>query len=178
MAILLSLSYNRMSPSPVPIRATRPYRGPADAGPKGVSWGSAIRTRTNSFRDYRAACYPIPHGTLRSRALGTVRSAGLEPALSTSSTWPLCRWSTSAEPSSGADPDRRPYGGRVTAVCDGMPPGRRPRLTACGRRDSNAQAARSELARYPGSRHSRIVRHQGLEPRTVSLRGCCSDHLS
>ena len=23
------------------------------------------------------------------------------------------------EPSSGADPDRRPYGGRVTAVCDG-----------------------------------------------------------
>jgi len=23
------------------------------------------------------------------------------------------------EPPSGADPDRRPYGGRVTAVCDG-----------------------------------------------------------
>jgi hypothetical protein len=38
------LSYSRMSPSPVPIRATRPYRGHADAGPKGVSWGSAIQT--------------------------------------------------------------------------------------------------------------------------------------
>ena len=21
-----------------------------------------------------------------------------------------------------------------------------------------------------------VVRHQGLEPRTISLRGCCSDH--
>jgi hypothetical protein len=38
------LSYSRMSPSPVPIRAARPYRGHADAGPKGVSWGSAIQT--------------------------------------------------------------------------------------------------------------------------------------
>jgi hypothetical protein len=64
------LSYNRMNPSPVPIRATRPYRGPADAGQKGMSWGSAIRTRTNSFRDYRAACYPIPHWALEPRALG------------------------------------------------------------------------------------------------------------
>lgn len=73
MAILLSLSYNRMSPSPVPIRATRPYRGHADAGPKGVSWGSAIRTRTNSFRDYRAACYPIPHRTLGPRSLRCAR---------------------------------------------------------------------------------------------------------
>jgi len=27
------------------------------------------------------------------------------------------------EPPSGADPDRRPYGGRVTAVCDGEVPG-------------------------------------------------------
>jgi hypothetical protein len=55
------------------------------------------------------------------------------------------------------------------------PAGLAPHRTACGRRDSNAQAARSELARYPSSRHSRIVRRQGLEPRTVSLRGCCSD---
>ena len=28
------------------------------------------------------------------------------------------------EPSSGADPDRRPYEGRATAVCDGRPPRR------------------------------------------------------
>jgi hypothetical protein len=142
--MLLPLSYSRMSPSPVPIRATRPYRGPADAGPKGVSWGSAIRTRTNSFRDYRAACYPIPHRPPWSQ--GSVRSAGLEPALSTSSTWPLFRWSTSAEPSSGADPDRRPYGGRVTAVCDGGPPGGQARRTARGLQGRPRTGPRAEGA--------------------------------
>ena len=75
-----------MSPSPVLIRATRPYRGHADAGPKGVSWGSAIRTRTSSFKGYRAA-------------------------------W-LLEYER-VEPSSGADPDHRPYEGQATAVCDG-----------------------------------------------------------
>ena len=44
----------------MPIRATRPYRGHVDAGPKGVSWGSAIRTRTSSFKGYRAAWLPVP----------------------------------------------------------------------------------------------------------------------
>ncbi len=179
--VLSPLSYNRMSPSPVPIRATRPYLGHADAGPKGVSWGSAIRTRTNSFRDYRAAW--LPHSPSAPRVGpcpgGCVRSAGLEPALSTSSTWPGCRWSTSAwsrhpVPTRTAGLTRAGSQPCVTARCRAaLRPARR---TACGRRDSNAQAARSELARYPGSRHSRIVRHQGLEPRTVSLRGCCSDH--
>ena len=46
----------------------------------------------------------------------------------------------------------------------------------CGRRESNAQAARFELARYTGSRHSRMVRRQGLEPRTFGLRIRCSNH--
>jgi hypothetical protein len=40
-----------------------------------------------------------------------------------------------------------------------------PMAIGCGRRESNAQAARSELARYTSSLHSRVVRHLGLEPR-------------
>ena len=46
----------------------------------------------------------------------------------------------------------------------------------CGRRESNALAARFELARYPGSLHSRMVRRQGLEPRTFGLRVRRSNH--
>ena len=42
----------------MPIWATRPYRGPADAGPKGVSQGSAIGTRTPSCKGYRAVLGP------------------------------------------------------------------------------------------------------------------------
>src|SRR5690242_18620453 len=72
------LSYNRMSPSPVPIRATRPYRGPADAGPKGVSWGSAIRTRTNSF--FRLSGCLLPHSPLGPGA--PCARQDLNPALS------------------------------------------------------------------------------------------------
>jgi hypothetical protein len=33
----------------------------------------------------------------------------------------------------------------------------------CGRRESNAQAAKFELARYPGSLHSRMVRRERIE---------------
>ena len=40
----------------------------------------------------------------------------------------------------------------------------------CGRRESNAQTARFELARYPGSRHSRKVLREGIEPPAVGLR--------
>jgi len=42
----------------------------------------------------------------------------------------------------------------------------------CGRRDSNAQAARFELARYASSLHSRIGRREGIEPpRRTCARG-------
>src|SRR6266849_9206615 len=112
-----------------------------------------------------------------------VRSAGLEPALYTSSTCSLCRWSTSAwsrqpVPTRTAGLTKARSRPRVTACAAGEglePPLRgsgprglpisRPGIE-CGRRDSNAHATRSELARYTGSRHSRIVRRQGLEPRT------------
>jgi hypothetical protein len=145
----------------VPIRATRPYRGDEDAGPKGVSWGSAILTRTSSFKGYRAAWLPHsplepfprvelghrryrgrtdagPKGTARS---ATVRSAGLEPALSTSSTWPLYRWSTSAWSRGGPSRWSRAAGAGLEPTLRGSGPRglpiSRPGI-ACGRRDSNA----------------------------------------
>lgn len=44
-----------------------------------------------------------------------------------------------------------------------------------GRRDSNSQAAGFEPARYACSRHARMVRRQGLEPRIPGLRvQCCT----
>jgi hypothetical protein len=86
------------------------------------------------------------------------------------------------EPPPGADPGHPPYEGEAAAVRSGkaghpgFEPGnsgfraRRvcqipPMAIGCGRRESNAQAARFELARYSCSRHSRMVRHLGLEPR-------------
>jgi hypothetical protein len=47
----------------------------------------------------------------------------------------------------------------------------------CGRRDSNAQTARPELARSSSCRHFR-VRRRGFEPRTYGLRVRCSSQLS
>lgn len=49
--------------------------------------------------------------------------------------------------------------------------------TGCGRRDSNAQTARSELARSSSCRHFR-VRRRGFEPRLHGLRVRCSSQLS
>jgi hypothetical protein len=97
------------------------------------------------------------------------------------------------EPPPGADPGHPPYEGGAAAVRGGVAghpgfePGKLrvqspaglpipPMAIECGRRESNAQAARFELARYPGSRHSRMVRRQGLEPRPFGLRVRCSDH--
>lgn len=56
-----------------------------------------------------------------------MRSTGFEPAqpLRTTGTsgQRVYRSATNAmEPSSGADPDHLPYGGKVTAVCDGEVP--------------------------------------------------------
>ena len=44
----------------------------------------------------------------------------------------------------------------------------------CGRCDSNAHAARFELARSAGCHHSRMVRREGLEPPAIGLRVHCS----
>ena len=44
----------------------------------------------------------------------------------------------------------------------------------CGRCDSNAHAARFELARSTGCHHSRMVRREGLEPPAIGLRVHCS----
>lgn len=51
----------------------------------------------------------------------------------------------------------------------------RPTRNWYGRRDSNSHAAGSEPARYASSRHARMVRRQGLEPRFAGLRvQCCT----
>ena len=73
----------------MPIRAARPYRGHVDAGPKGVSWGSAIRARTHSCKGYRAAGIEPAAATLAGRARylschphGQASARGLRPAVS------------------------------------------------------------------------------------------------
>ena len=61
----------------MPIRAARSYQGHVDAGPKGVSWGSAIRTRTYSFKGYRATLVtPFPTGALPQGRTGPPRLQG------------------------------------------------------------------------------------------------------
>jgi hypothetical protein len=91
------------------------------------------------------------------------------------------------EPPPGADPGLPPYEGGAAAVRGGeaghpgLEPGnsgfrarrvcRIPLMAIeCGRRESNAQATRFELVRYASSRHSRMVRREGIEPPTVGLR--------
>jgi hypothetical protein len=84
------------------------------------------------------------------------------------------------EPPPGADPGRPLYESGAAAVRGGVAasPGFEPRFPesgsgvlpvgrkgiACGRRDSNAHAARSELARSSGCHHFR-VRRQRIELR-------------
>jgi hypothetical protein len=136
------------SPSPGSNWAGCPYEGPPDAGPKGI-----------------------------------VSPARFERALPTSSRWCLLPLGyEDIEPPPGADPGHPPYESGAAAVRGGkaghpgFEPGnsgfraRRvcqipPMAIECGRRESNAQAARFEVARYSGSLHSRMVRHLGLEPR-------------
>jgi hypothetical protein len=102
-----------------------------------------------------------------------VRSARLELALSTSSTWSLCRWSTSAR-------SRHPVSNRAIrrtkakpqavrggeAAHPGLEPGKLsvqsraglpipPVSIECGRCDSNAHAIGFEPIRYACSRHAR-----------------------
>ena len=112
---------------------------------------------------------------------GPVCQAGFEPATSRPSTWRLCLLGYKhMEPPPGADPGHPPYEGGAAAVRGGKATGagiepawprfralmgcQQPTRYQCGRRESNAQAARFEIARYTSSLHSRMVRHQGLEP--------------
>lgn len=112
---------------------------------------------------------------------GPVCQAGFEPATSRPSTWRLCLLGYKhMEPPPGADPGHPPYEGGAAAVRGGKATGagiepawprfralmgcQQPTRYQCGRRESNAQAARFELAKYANSLHSRTVRHQGLEP--------------
>lgn len=92
------------------------------------------------------------------------------------------------EPPPGADPGRPPYESGTAAVRGGVAASRgfEPRFPEpesgvlpvgrkgieCGRRDSNAQTARSELARSPNCRHFR-VRRPGIEPGFPRLRAEC-----
>ena len=112
---------------------------------------------------------------------GEVSSARFQRALPTSSRWCLLPLGyEDMEPPPGADPGHPPYEGGAAAVRGGKATGagiepawprfralmgcQQPTRYQCGRRESNAQAARFELARYASSLHSRMVRHQGLEP--------------
>jgi hypothetical protein len=55
---------------------------------------------------------------------------------------------------------------------------RRPTRNRYGRRDSNSHTAGFEPTRYPSSRHARIVRRQGLEPRFPGLRVQCFTRIA
>jgi hypothetical protein len=48
----------------------------------------------------------------------------------------------------------------------------------CGRRESNAQAASFEFARYSSSLHSRLVRREGLEPPNRQIKSLLLYQLS
>ena len=187
----------------MPIRATRPYRGLADAGPKGVSWGSAIRTRTASFKGYRAAWLPhSPHWgpSPGSNWATTLTGGGRTPVRRALRARRLCArqdlnlrcprpqrgLSTAGVRARGAVGARAvgaELPGQVSNLhCGGQGP------VACRLADpaSRAEGAirtRTGPAAYQLLRmaclpfhHFRIVRRQGFEPRTSSLRGCCSDH--
>jgi hypothetical protein len=122
-----------------------------------------------------------------------VRSAGVEPAATWPSTKPVFLFAARAH---GAATRCRPGSpavrkrGRSRARRRSWPSSPRtrklrvqspadlpilPMAIKCGRRDSNGQAARFELARSAGCLHSRMVRRQGLEPRPRHrLRACRS----
>lgn len=114
----------------------------------------------------------------RSLDLGAETHGGLCPRRDSNAHCPppqggaSCRWATRTEPPSGADPDRPPYESGAAAVRGGEATGagigpacscfrgragcQQPTRYQCGRRDSDPQAARFELARYASSLHFRI----------------------
>jgi hypothetical protein len=131
----------------------------------------------------------LPGELRRHRVLGAIRTRTAQPLMLV----PPADWATrTSEPPSGADPDRPPYEGGAAAVRGGegfrgwtrtsedkgqglAGDNRRPTRNRYGRRDSNSHTAGFEPTRYPSSRHARMVRRQGLEPRFPGLRvQCCT----
>ena len=118
--------------------------------------------------------------------------AGFEPATSRPSTWRLCLLGYKhMKPPPGADPGHPPYEGGAAAVRGGkaghpgFEPGnsgsraRRvchipPMAIGCGRRESNAQAARFELARYAIPFTPAWCATRDLNPDRHRLRACRS----
>ena len=149
---------------------------------------SGIRTPAASVPGRRA--YRCHKAGVNVSACFLVCSAGVEPATDDYSSRPLyLGWSTSTG-------SRRPVPTRAVRCTKAEPqpcaaawlpgldsnqrrrgPGPRwghlrPTRKRCGRRDSNAQTARSELARSPNCHHSR-VRRPGIEPGVPRLRVEC-----
>ena len=146
--------------------------------------GAFAEIRTRDLRCTGAALLPLElrRHDLRckyARRDSNPQKHGPQPCPSTS-----CGTSV-RKPPPGADPGRPLYESGAAAVRGGVAAHRgfEPRLArpgravlpvermgiACGRRDSNAHAARFGLARSSGCLHFR-VRRQGFEPRTCGLR--------
>jgi hypothetical protein len=137
------------SPRRVPPSASRSYKDRPVVGPRGMvssaRFERALPTSSTScllplgYEDKRAAtrCRPGP-SAVRRRSRSRARRRGFRG------------WTRTSE-------------GRVQSPAGdaSAPPG-----TECGRCDSNAQAARFELARSSGCLHSRMVRRQSLELRS------------
>jgi hypothetical protein len=135
----------------VPTRAARPYRGHADADPKGASWGSATRTRISRCQGPAGCRYPTPHrsphrvlppaGTVY-KAIPVVGPKGSTYARRESNPdqpgprpghLPVAA-RAHKEPPPGADPGHPPYEGEAAAVRGGgaAPRGFEPRFAASG----------------------------------------------
>jgi hypothetical protein len=156
----------------------------APADPKGASPRRVPPSASRSYKD-RPVIGPR----------GEVRSAGVEPASTWPSTRPVYQIAARAHGASGRSRTaclsltrgplcrvsyrgvaaHRGFEPRLPDSESGVLPIERMGIE-CGRRESNAQATRFELARYSGSLHSRMVRRQGLEPRTFGLRIRRSNH--
>ena len=146
-------------------RATCPYQGHVDAGPKGASWPGW--NRTSVLARFKAAV-PLPTEQPAIRALPQGRTG--RAALTGGHRTPVrrascprrdsdphcpppqggasCRWATRTEPPPGVEPGLRPYGGRAAAVRGGEAPaqGLEPQTSWLRTRCS---AAHSSLARRP-----------------------------
>src|SRR5215475_12532282 len=135
-----------MSPSPVPTRTARPYKGPVRAGAKGEVRSAGVEPATSSISGW-SLCQlgyehvePPPgadpgHPLYESRAAAVRGGVAGEPGFEPGQAWP----------SPGPEPGVLP----VTPFPIGTGGGSR-----------TPKAARFELARYASSRHTRTVRRQ------------------
>jgi hypothetical protein len=141
-------SNRAMEPPPSATLGYRTYKVRPVVGPQGRGVLGGIRTRNLQALDLA----PLPvglqaHGAATRCRPGSPALRGRGRSRARRRSWPS--WLRT-----------RNSGFRARRVCQ-IPP----MAIKCGRRESNAQAASFELARYSGSLHSRMVRHLGLEPR-------------